>query len=634
MKMPYLYERQMQLYSLLSSINMNVINYKVGFRPTFSALGRASKLSLLSLTENVLFSILFVLSLASCSNEQILDRLEYIKGIGDSDPTKALAMLDSINIEAVTSDRYTQAKYDLLRIRLSDKSEIMPVSDISIRNLVQFFESKGSDLERMEVLYYAGSVYRDLDDTPRSLEYFLKVLDLADECDIYDSVMIRNTYSNLQYLYYGVQDYANAAVMAKKELLLCKLLKEDLVLPYMHVGASYVGTDSIPLAMEAFDFALKQIKSAVHREAYQDALVLLINDYSQLGETEKARECRQMIQNVPVADCGAFACIAFAQYYYAIGLRDSAEVYCRHVLEENSDISNMYNAAKLMFKLCREYNDVNDAVRYADLYLSLSDSLDFGKRQELAATINNEYKYHLDQKKERLLIDENNRYKNMLICVFSVAAIIICLMYILHIQRRNKHLLKYLHLTQQFQQLTDGEMQLRDDIVRKEEELSSAKSALMQKSSELDDVKTEVEHLKLEISKSEKALKDKERQLSDRIEQNKIFMNLLHKAEFEGRAEDIILAVRQSSNGMKKLKTNEWKQLYQAVDSLYPLFKDRLLSESDTYTEKQMQICYLMRIGLSKQQMQNMTDLSRVTIWRWTKKFNWVLSAKDDNSVV
>ena len=166
------------------------------------------------------------------------------------------------------------------------------------------------------------------------------------------------------------------------------------------------------------------------------------------------------------------------------------------------------------------------------------------------------------------------------------------------------------------------------------EELSSAKSALMQKSSELDDVKAEVEHLKLEISKSEKALKDKERQLSDRIEQNKIFMNLLHKAEFEGRAEDIILAVRQSSNGMKKLKANEWQQLYQAVDSLYPLFKDRLLSESDTYTEKQMQICYLMRIGLSKQQMQNMTDLSRVTIWRWTKKFNWVLSDKDDNSVV
>ena len=166
------------------------------------------------------------------------------------------------------------------------------------------------------------------------------------------------------------------------------------------------------------------------------------------------------------------------------------------------------------------------------------------------------------------------------------------------------------------------------------EELSSAKSALMQKSSELDDVKAEVEHLKLEISKSEKALKDKERQLSDRIEQNKIFMNLLHKAEFEGMAEDIILAVRQSSNGMKKLKANEWKQLYQAVDSLYPLFKDRLVSESDTYTEKQMQICYLMRIGLSKQQMQNMTDLSRVTIWRWTKKFNWVLSAKDDTCVV
>ena len=38
-----------------------------------------------------------------------------------------------------------------------------------------------------------------------------------------------------------------------------------------------------------------------------------------------------------------------------------------------------------------------------------------------------------------------------------------------------------------------------------------------------------------------------------------------------------------------------------------------------------------MRIGLSKPQIQNMTNLSRVTIWRWVKKFDWVLTNDDDN---
>ncbi len=68
----------------------------------------------------------------------------------------------------------------------------------------------------------------------------------------------------------------------------------------------------------------------------------------------------------------------------------------------------------------------------------------------------------------------------------------------------------------------------------------------------------------------------------------------------------------------------DWKKLYQAVDELYPSFKDRLLKELGTFTEQQMQVCYLMRIGLSKTQIQNMTNLSRSTVWRWVKKYDWV----------
>ncbi len=41
----------------------------------------------------------------------------------------------------------------------------------------------------------------------------------------------------------------------------------------------------------------------------------------------------------------------------------------------------------------------------------------------------------------------------------------------------------------------------------------------------------------------------------------------------------------------------------------------------------------VMRIGLSKPQIQNMTNLSRVTIWRWVKKYDWVLTSDDENDV-
>ena len=65
----------------------------------------------------------------------------------------------------------------------------------------------------------------------------------------------------------------------------------------------------------------------------------------------------------------------------------------------------MYDAAKLLYRICKKTGNREDAGKYADIYMQLSDSLDFGKRQELAATVNNEYQYHLDQKKEQTLKD-------------------------------------------------------------------------------------------------------------------------------------------------------------------------------------------------------------------------------------
>lgn len=89
----------------------------------------------------------------------------------------------------------------------------------------------------------------------------------------------------------------------------------------------------------------------------------------------------------------------------------------------------------------------------------------------------------------------------------------------------------------------------------------------------------------------------------------------MHQSELEGKVENVIYAIRQTTKGMKNMKSSDWKQLHQTIDELYPLFKDRLLKEFGYFTEQQMQVCYFMRIGLSKPQIQSMTEPSRVTIW-------------------
>ena len=117
--------------------------------------------------------------------------------------------------------------------------------------------------------------------------------------------------------------------------------------------------------------------------------------------------------------------------------------------------------------------------------------------------------------------------------------------------------------------------------------------------------------------------------VKEKQEQNKAILQFLHQSELEGKAEDVIQAVRQSSSGKRDMTSADWKQLYQAVDELYPSFKDRLSKELGSFTEQQMQVCYLMRIGLTNPQIQNMTNLSRSTVWRWVQRYDWVHSMEN-----
>lgn len=514
--------------------------------------------------------LIAILLMVSCSSEGILEKMEQIKTFGNHDPEKALVMLDSLELDVRDKSEYVRNKYDLLQIRLNDKANHMPSSDMMIKKLVAYFEEKGSVPEKQEVYYYAGSTYRDLQDTPSALENFFKSLDIAldypKECD---PIMLRNTYSNLHYLFYMVKDYPDALEYGLKELESCRQTKTDVVVAFMHIGAVYLDMDSLRKAEAASDSAFAYIMQSGDIHKYQESLSYLLYYYSYMEKVEKARKCMSLMESNPLENGDYCTCMTYAFYYEALGKKDSAAIYCKKVLEDAKDTLYMYDAAKHLFTYYDELGDEHNAACYAKAYMDMSSAMDFGRRQELSATVNNQYKYHLDKKKEQDLKDEKKQYKNMFFIVCLAALLLFCLGFIYHIWKRNRHLKEVVAL--------------------------------------------------LEENKA------KEMQLAEREEQNKAIIKLMHQTELEGTAEEVIEAVRQASTGKREMTAAEWKQLYCAVDELYPSFKDRLVKELGHYSEQQQQVCYLMRIGLTNPQIQNMTNLSRATVWRWVKKYDWVI---------
>ena len=91
------------------------------------------------------FCLFFILLIASCSNDGIMEKMEQIKTVGNHDPETALTMLDSLELDVRDKGEYVRNKYDLLRIRLNDKADHMPSADmLTLRKRVPFPRSKRS----------------------------------------------------------------------------------------------------------------------------------------------------------------------------------------------------------------------------------------------------------------------------------------------------------------------------------------------------------------------------------------------------------------------------------------------------------------------------------------------------------
>ena len=197
-----------------------------------------------------LLSLIALMSwlLTACSNDNE-EQMIHIKRVGDSNPGLALSMLDSISTKGMNEK--TQMIYDMLHVRLCDKAYIVAKSDERIKAVVDYFTKHGTTREKQEAYYYAASVYRDMKDTPRALEFYLKSRDVTQEGE-YDSLMLRNTYSQLNRLYYSVQHYRESLRAAESEEQTNKALGIDDIVSKVHIICSLmkIGHDERAMLMQ------------------------------------------------------------------------------------------------------------------------------------------------------------------------------------------------------------------------------------------------------------------------------------------------------------------------------------------------------------------------------------------------
>lgn len=404
--------------------------------------------------------------------------------------------------------------------------------------------------------------------------------------------------------------------MAKKEYGIAKQLNAVTLNATLHVAGAYVQLDSTELAEQKLKETLRIIKQSKAIENERNFLYYTMMNMADLN-MEEAHECYKILQNIGFRNTDITELSALSVYYKFANMPDPAIACCKYILDNSDDMLRLYDASRRLFRLYQEKGEQAIANRYAEKVIEIDEKYNMGQRQEIAATTNNRFHYNWDKEEERLIKEEKNLY--MLLAVISGISLLLCVAVFMafYTHKRNKHLKHALEMANEMNAIRADNEGMAVELQHKEKELS----VTMQN---LNNAKDKLCVVNSELEKYNRELEEKEKQLEGKIEQNKSLIRMLSLSETESAAEEIISRIRKASEGQYAMQTKDWRGLYHAVDELYPNFRDSIARNLGNFTEQEMQVCYLMRAGLNNRQIQNVLQMSRATIWRWTKRMHWI----------
>ena len=573
--------------------------------------------------KHLLICLLLLASFVTCTDygsDREISRMDVIKQLGNSHPQLALASYDSLKDEFTKGSTYVRNKYTLLGIRLRDKAELPHTSDSCIRRLVPYFEKKGTIREMQEAYYYAGSVYRDLQDTPRSLEYFLKSAACTEKGET-DSVMLRNCYSQLCAMYTKVQDYGNALQMAKAEYEVARSIGTLDGITMIQLGNAYMRTDSFPQATEVMRMMLTENDTT---NLTPDILCDLLYYFSLTDDTANARFCYTRFVDMPERHpIKAQQHISLGKYFLLLGLTDSSAQHYQLALEQGDSICK-YDACRKLFHLYEDCGEKEEVYKYASEFLRISTCLDLGMRQEQAATINNQYQYYKDKQEEDSIKAEKEimeLYLWMTLLITLTLISVICTVYTFRKYQRQR-LLHEISMTLDGDTGSDnGNEQETHVLMRIKKGMDSARIKQEEMAKKLEKAEGNIKEQEQSIERAKRDAEEKLQEAHRQMERGVNLFKMAHLTELSKNDNDIVESIRKASRMEQELTSKQWSELISFINDRYPTFSQKIVTIHGPISEKQMHICYLLKMGFTNTEICNiMKDCSRSTIWRWKNR--------------
>lgn len=553
---------------------------------------------------SVFFTLLYIL--VGCTENRVqMQRLQVIDSLMEAHPQAAydsLCRFDSL--EMGNASRKVVMKQRLLMAKAQNKLYLSMPTDSIFQEVVDYYDSKGSDNEKMQAYYLMGCVFRDQKDAPKAMMSYKKAIECADtlrkECDYKVLFGIYGQMADIyryQYLHkQSIECYKKYSYYAAKANNMASYIQG-----FELIASEYYALGDTLKAVEQIKKGYRQYKAHGMRQDAAQMLPTLIYVCLQRAQYQQAhyymdiyeKESGLFDKNNNILTGREHYYKAKGMYFLGINRIDSAEYYYRKL----GRYGFKYETAQGLLAIYRICLNSDSIKKYSVLCEQEMDKILNGTQANAVVQAASLYDYsRLQQKinKEKLSKVRNKYLAILFVFILSLVFIILVRHY-KRIKRKmaeelNKANKDYVMIAQKMKKACEDLKMLQVDkeafIQQKQEEVSSLQATLHKYKEKYD--------------------------LLDLADKNNALL-----------ASDVVVRFKematQKRNG-KKAQENDWQELRLIFQQKLPLLFEKM--RTSKLSPQELKVCMLVYLTMDNTEVATLIDTTTKTVNNAKQKVN------------
>lgn len=518
-------------------------------------------------------------------------------------PDSALVLLESMTDSIFQYPEETQMYWHLLTIQAKDKQYIAHTSDSLINRIVEFYETHNDNDKLMMAYYYQGSVYRDMNDAPRALKAFQKVLNV----DTPKNDLQTKTYNQRGKLF-AYQGLYDEAIQENRNFIDVytqqgKIYKTSYAL--RDIARMHDMKNNRDSTLHYYKLACQTALADKDSARFYSMIGELGGYYCELGKIDSSKLILKYAERQSIIKNKSHI-YAMLGYVYKIQENQDSAYYYYLKSQESGDIRHTYYSYRNLFDAEVQKGNYKEAVSYIDKALQLKDSIDQITRTEEIAKINSLYNYqHTEAENNRLqLIQERQKAQLLGLLLVSLAGATGGIFYFLRQKEKRR---KVLEAAEKFKKDAKERYERSQKAIEdNENKIKELEAQLTLAKEECDLLKAEqlqVQQKRLQTRNEEIALQQEERKLRIAAFRRSAIYKVFQRAT---QTQDINMAHERS--------TPKWEELKVAIDTAYPDFSERLHDLCPSLSDKETKVCLLAKADITPSEIAEILSITRQAV--------------------